>query len=206
MFRWYCDHLHQARNVSMILWSPSSGKKHFEILWSPSSGKKSFLAWCRWSQYHRNIAIKDSKGFLSMQCMSEYWAVETFVTWRQGYELRAHFGNPSQLIHLPHKLDKLVTNYKCKGRLHCLPTHLSSFYVWWIGRVSDMNSHPLHWTSLPRWRATTGHTCSTQHSICKNLWSHYSVMTHYNVIYDYMWNCSIDMWFWQDLGVKKFIV
>ena len=40
-------------------------------------------------------------------------------------------------FHLPHKLDKLVTNYKCKGRLHCLPTHLTSFYVWLIGRVSD---------------------------------------------------------------------
>ena len=37
------------------------------------TAQKIFLAWWRWSQYHPNVAIKDSKEFFE-QCMSEYRA------------------------------------------------------------------------------------------------------------------------------------
>ena len=50
-FQWCCDHLHQARKDITFIRQEKT---------SPSSGKKrvSFFAWWRWSQHHRNVAMK----------------------------------------------------------------------------------------------------------------------------------------------------
>ena len=86
MFRWCCDHLHQARNVLMMLWSPSSGKK----LFLPDDAvitfirQETFLAWWRWSQHHQKRCYKVCEQF--QQCMSEY---------RAGY----NWGEPERAPH-----------------------------------------------------------------------------------------------------------
>ena len=80
-------------NFSMMLWSPSSGKKSAAMTpgssiykvkvgervstimmntWSNWCHFCTFFAWWRWSQHHQNIAVKILNNF--EQCMSQYRA------------------------------------------------------------------------------------------------------------------------------------